>query len=230
MSDFRWLSLGDIPPVLDLRRCGWRLVASCAGDRACIAIAACCCFGLRDWKRFLSLHRRETRKLILLAGVNRSEDRARLLRLGFGDVLGSEPKMGELDARAKRLACQANMLPRRRDIGILQLDLVAREGFAQGRPLGLHPREFCLLWRLADTPNIPVSKEMLIKEVWQLDHVPESNSLAVHIARLRDKMRIAGLPELVVTVPAGGYMLALPELQPHNAPAPSDGNSRLERE
>ena len=220
MSDFRWLSLGDIPPALDLRRCGWRLVTSCAASRSCVAIAACSGFDIRDWKRFLTLHRQETRKLILLAGLERSQDRARMLRLGFGDVLGKEPKLDELEARARRLARQGDMLPRKRDIGILQLDLVARDAFAQGRPLGLHPREFGLIWRLAETPDIPVNKQTLLREVWQLHHMPESNSLAVHIARLRDKLKVAGLPDLIRTVPSSGYMLALSEWQVHETLAP----------
>jgi DNA-binding response OmpR family regulator len=206
---FRWLSFDDIPPGLDLRRHGWRLVPCSPAYRNRVAIAPCSSLDSSAWQRLLVVHPPETRKMILLTGVERSEDRARLLRLGFGDVLGKEPRLDELAARAKRLAGQADMLPRTRDIGIMQLDLVAREAFAQGRPLGLHPREFCLIWRLAETPDMPVSKQTLLKEVWQMHHVPESNSLAVHIARLRDKMRVAGLPELVRTVPSGGYMLAL---------------------
>ena len=208
---FRWLSCHDIPPILDLRRCGWRLVPSCSAYRNCVAIAPCCSFDVREWDQFLALHRREARKLILLAGVERSEDRARLLKLGFGEVLGKGPRLDELAARAERLAGQAVMLPRKRDIGVLQLDLITRDAFVEGRPLGLHPREFMLIWRLADTPNVPVSKQTLLREVWQLRHTPESNSVAVHIARLRDKLRVAGLPELIRTVPAGGYMLALSE-------------------
>ena len=95
-------------------------------------------------------------------------------------------------------------------------------------PLGLHPREFALVWRLADTPEVPVDKETLLKEVWGLRHVPETNSLAVHVSRLRDKMRGAGLPELVRTTPSGGYVLDLPPRSPAPcAPAPLTRDSPM---
>lgn len=207
---FRWLSFDDIPPDLDLRKCGWRLVPSNDAYRDRIAIATCSGLDAPGWGQFLIVHPPETRRLILLAGVERSEDRARLLHLGFGEVLGKELRLDELAARARRLAGQADLVPRKRDIGILQLDLVARDAFAKGRPLGLHPREFGLLWRLAESPGIAVLKQTLLREVWGLRHTPESNSLAVHIARLRYKMKVAGLPGLVRTVPASGYMLAVP--------------------
>ncbi|MBV1690560.1 winged helix-turn-helix domain-containing protein [Novosphingobium sp. G106] len=102
------------------------------------------------------------------------------------------------------------MLPRYRTIGPLRLDLFARDGFVAGRPLALHPREFALLWRLADRPGMAVSKQALLSEVWRLYHVPDTNSLAVHVFRLRAKLAGAGLEGYVRTVDAGGYMLAGP--------------------
>ncbi|MCB2060214.1 MAG: winged helix-turn-helix domain-containing protein [Novosphingobium sp.] len=211
MRNFRWLSFDKIPPVCDLRKCGWRLVASGSGATNCIAIARCSSLDMLGWVRFLIIHRPHTRKRILLFGIGDAEKRARLLHLGFGEVLGETPQLDELEVRATRLAKHADMLPRYRDVGALRLDLFAREGFAGGQPLGLHPREFALIWRLADTPDEPVGKETLLRDVWRLQHMPETNSLAVHISRLRDKIRIARLPELVRTAPSGGYVLAMPK-------------------
>ena len=37
--------------------------------------------------------------------------------------------------------------------------------------------------------------------------VPETNSLAVHVSRLRGKLNTAGLEGLVETAPSGGYCL-----------------------
>jgi hypothetical protein len=42
-------------------------------------------------------------------------------------------------------------------------------------------------------------------------HVPDTNSLAVHVFRLRAKLIIAGLEGLVKTAPSGGYYLDRPE-------------------
>lgn len=210
MRDFRWLSVGKIPPAFDLRKCGWRLVParSAAGDS--IAIACCSGIATLGWLRFLIVRRPEMLRQTVLLGVADSRERARLLRFGFGEVLGEQPELDELEARAARLAGQAGMLPRCRQVGELRLDLVARDGFAGEQPLRLHPREFALIWRLAETPGIAVGKQTLIREVWRLQHMPETNSLAVHVSRLREKLGAAGLAELVCTAPSGGYLLAAP--------------------
>ncbi|MCB2073895.1 MAG: winged helix-turn-helix transcriptional regulator [Novosphingobium sp.] len=228
MRDFRWLSFDTIPPACDLRKCGWRLVSRGRGASESVAIVRCSSLDTLGWVRFLIVHRPETRKRILVFGIGDGDMRAQLLRLGFGEVLGDAPKLNELEARASRLAEHADMLPRHRDFGALRLDLFTRDGYASGRPLGLHPREFALVWRLADTPEVPVDKETLLKEVWGLRHVPETNSLAVHVSRLRDKMRGAGLPELVRTTPSGGYVLDLPPRSPAPcAPAPLTRDSPM---
>ena len=110
-----------------------------------------------------------------------------------------------------------HMLPSFRDIGCLRLDLLARDGYVRARPLGLHPREFALIWRLADCPGVAVDKKALIRDVWRMAHVPDTNSLAVHVFRLRAKLAIAGLAGLIGSAPSGGYYLD--HAEPPSVPA-----------
>lgn len=163
------------------------------------------------WTRLRDDHALARHDRVLLLGVADSAKRARLLGLGFGDVLGETPALTEVEARAARVAANAGMIPARREIGRLRLELLARDGFVAGKRLALHPREFALLWRLADTPGVAVAKRALLSEVWRLCHMPDTNSLAVHVFRLRAKLAAAGLDGLVQTAPQGGYMLAAPE-------------------
>lgn len=100
------------------------------------------------------------------------------------------------------------VLPRRYRAGPLLLDLFHRDAQIQGRWLGLHPREFGLLWRLAETPRRVVSRRQLLRDVWRMQHDPETNRVAVHVARLRGKLATAGLSALVSTGAQGGYCLA----------------------
>ncbi len=95
----------------------------------------------------------------------------------------------------------------RRAHGPVVLDLLHREGWVGRHRLGLHPREFALLWRLAENPGVPVPPGILLSEVWHLAHRPETNSLAVHVCRLRAKLAGAGLADLLHTSP-GGYLLS----------------------
>ncbi len=146
---------------------------------------------------------------VLLFDVADPAERARLLRLGFGDALGPDTSLAEVEARALRVIDLAQSLPRYRQIGLLRLDLLARDAFVARRAVGLHPREFWLLWRLSDQPGRAVSAGDLLGDVWRLSFRPETNSLAVHVSRLRAKLRVAGLDGLIETFPAGAYRLAL---------------------
>jgi DNA-binding response OmpR family regulator len=166
---------------------------------------------------------------MMMIDVPESQDRARLLRLGFGDALGYGSSLDELELRVLRLTQQAEALPRYRQHGAVQLDLLARDAFVAGRAVGLHPREFALLWRLAEVPGEAVGTPELLYDVWRLSFRPETNSLAVHLSRLRAKLRTAGVDGLVETLPGGSYRLCA--LGPAvGAEFPLDDYTRLREE
>ena len=77
------------------------------------------------------------------------------------------------------------------------------------RPIEDAPRDsgvllaFGLLWRLLDQPGQAVSKQTLLRDVWHLRFQPETNSLAVHVSRLRKKLGHA----VIDTVRGIGYRL-----------------------
>lgn len=102
------------------------------------------------------------------------------------------------------------LIPRFREVGDVTLDLFHRDGRVVDRWLRLHPREFELLWRLAQQPGQPLSRQQLLVDVWRLNFEPETNSLAVHVARVRAKLEPFGLAQMVVTHPEGGYLLDAP--------------------
>lgn len=205
--------MGPIPTSYDLRRIGWQLLtdSQSSGQREAHAILGCPHdLPLPKWLT-LSGANLTQRKWMMMLKVHESSDRARMLRLGFGDALGQDPSLDELELRVLRLTQYADSLPRFRWHGRVQLDLLAREAFVAGRGVGLHPREFALLWRLAETPGDDVGPAELLFDVWRLSFRPETNSLAVHVSRLRTKLRTAGVDGLVETLPSGAYRLASAE-------------------
>ena len=105
---------------------------------------------------------------------------------------------------------QDSLIPRFREAGDVTLDLLHRDGRVDDRWLSLHPREFELLWRLAEEPGKRLSKRQLLADVWRITYEPETNSLAVHVARIRSKLQPFGLDRIVVTHPQGGYLLDAP--------------------
>lgn len=98
-------------------------------------------------------------------------------------------------------------MPRQLRAGPVLLDLFHRDAKLRDRWLYLHPREFGLLWRLAETPRTALSRRTLLADVWRLRHEPETNTLEVHVFRLRRKLSAYGVERLVVTDPDGGYRL-----------------------
>ena len=210
MRLFHWLCGAEIPPGCDLRRRGWQLADADARAGEAIGLAHVARMDRHGWRRLRRAFPRTRHDRVLVLGVAESGERARLLGLGFGDVLGDGATLAEVDARATRIVAHRRMIARWREIGPLRLDLAVRDGFVAGRKLALHPREFALLWRLAGTPGVAITKQILLREVWRLGHVPETNSVAVHVFRLRAKLTAAGLDGLVRTAPEGGYMLEPP--------------------
>lgn len=103
------------------------------------------------------------------------------------------------------------LIPRFREAGDVTLDLFHRDGRVDDRWLGFHPREFELLWRLAEQPGERLTRKQLLADVWRIHFEPETNSVAVHVARVRSKLEPFGLSGIVETHPDGGYLLkALP--------------------
>jgi two-component system OmpR family response regulator len=205
---FGWLAeRPEPPPQWDLRRAGWTLARGRPGEAPVVLIdgrdrcpgtPAADLAGAADPRRCLFL------------GVECGRERARLLEAGAGEALPAALALPELEQRARRLAAARESLARRRDLGALTLDLLHRDARAAAGWLSLLPREFELLWRLAERPGERVSRARLLRDVWRLDFEPGTNSVEVHVSRLRAKLAAAGIAGLIETDPPAGYRLALP--------------------
>lgn len=212
MAFFGWIAGEVTPPAhWDLRRNGWTLCNGRNGCRAeCRHVMICDTRSLDAAARLaLAEADRPAWRLIML-GVEDPAERAQLLSMGCAEALSADTGLHELEARTRRVTEMFGMLPRWRDIGPLTLDLFHRDVRKGQRWLSLHPREFGLLWRLADTPGQRVTRKQLISDVWRLNHEPETNSVEVHVSRLRAKLAGAGCEALVQTATEGGYRLADP--------------------
>jgi hypothetical protein len=79
---------------------------------------------------------------MIMLKISRSDEWARMLRMGFGDALDFGISLDELEYRVLRLAHFAQSLPRYRHHGALKIDLLAREAFVASRALGLCIRAY----------------------------------------------------------------------------------------
>ena len=196
---FSWISLAEEPPEpWDLRTVGWTMLPGEDGTAPLLLDA-------RDGTA-PDFPGTPTRRMAVL-GVNSPARRAELLASGFGEVLATDIDIPELAARVERMADNASRLPREIRAGPVTLDLFHRDGRVGDRWIGLHPREFALLWHLAEAAGEAVSRADLLMAVWRLRNDPGTNSLEVHVSRLRTKLNAAGVKGLIETDPAGGYRL-----------------------
>jgi two-component system response regulator ResD len=89
----------------------------------------------------------------------------------------------------------------------IKINQAARTVSANGKVLSLTAKEFDLLWFLAVNKGRTFSREQLLERVWGHDFLGESRTVDSHVKNLREKLRKAGLDELIHTVWAVGYKL-----------------------
>jgi len=208
---FGWIADGRHPPSgWDLRLRGWTLCPRGAADGSACDHPLLVDARILGFEEQLALVRSDVqaRRLILL-GVEDSDQRASLLARGCGEALSAGVGLVELEARVWRAVDLAGMLPRSRRVGPLTLDLFHRDARIEPHWLGLHPREFGLLWRLADEPGQRVTRRELLRDVWRVHHEPETNSVEVHVSRLRSKLAGVGCEAMIETASEGGYRLSV---------------------
>ena len=97
--------------------------------------------------------------------------------------------------------------PRFREAGDLTLDLFHHDGRVEDVWLGLHPREFAMLWLLAERPGERVAETQLAANLWRIRFGCETGSLSAHIDRLCTKLKVVGLARLFANDGEGGYFL-----------------------
>lgn len=79
--------------------------------------------------------------------------------------------------------------------------------FYEGKKIELTKNELRILMFLIDNKGRIVSRDDLMKALWQNDIYVEENTLTVNVGRLRKKLEENGLADVIVTKSGIGYML-----------------------
>ena len=94
------------------------------------------------------------------------------------------------------------------ELGQLALDRARRVATLGGAKLLLRPKEFDLLFFLANNPDVVHSRNVLLHRVWGYDFAMGTRTVDVHVRWLRQKIEHdASNPKRLETVRGVGYRL-----------------------
>jgi two-component system OmpR family response regulator len=145
--------------------------------------------------------------VIILTALDQVSDRIAGLNAGADDYLVKPFDLAELSARigsvARRYSGNPNPIVTH---GPLEIDLVARSVRRDGMPVQLTAREWALFDAFLARPGQLLSKAQLEEKLYAFDMEVESNTIEVHVSRLRKKLG-AGIIE---TERGLGYRLGRP--------------------
>ncbi|MFT5950699.1 MAG: two-component system OmpR family response regulator [Francisella sp.] len=149
--------------------------------------------------------------IIILSALDSTENKITGLSAGSDDYLTKPFAIEELMIRVNILHNRTKQLsqPITHKIicGDIVLDELAHEVRRSDILIPLQQREYKVLHLLLKHKNEVISKNMILKEVWDYDFDPQTNVVEVHISRLRNKLTENGGADMIKTMRGFGYVI-----------------------
>ncbi len=127
--------------------------------------------------------------IIMLTALDGVEHRIAGLEHGADDYLAKPFSLRELQLRVNAQLRRSSTAPAQLtfDAGPFRIDAAHRRVWANGREIALTTREYELLLYLARNPDRVVSRDEILREVWQWGF-GDASTVTVHVRRLREKI------------------------------------------
>ncbi len=137
--------------------------------------------------------------IIVVTAKGEEVDRVVGLELGADDYIVKPFGFRELLARIRAVMRRARPGTDRAQIhvGSLEIDVRGRRATIGDDPLNLTTKEFDLLALLASEPGDVVSRQRILREVWDTEWFGPTKTVDVHVASLRKKLGDPGWIETV---------------------------------
>ncbi|NEP12059.1 MAG: response regulator transcription factor [Symploca sp. SIO2C1] len=145
--------------------------------------------------------------ILMLSARNTESDVVRGLKAGADDYLVKPFGMQEFMARVGALIrrVRLNTAPLSLNYGELKIDLVHRRVCLKGDFVELTPQEFSLLYVLAQSEGVALTRSELLRRAWP-DAIDNPRTIDTHVLSLRKKIEIdPRQPNLIQTIRNVGY-------------------------
>lgn len=166
--------------------------------------------GISLLKRLKNSSKTRDIPVIMVTAKGAEYDKVKGLDLGADDYVTKPFGMMELVSRIKAVLRRSGAAKKKaEDIiasGNLEINTKKHEVRADGEVIGLTLKEYELLKRLMENPNIVMTRDSLLEEIWGYDFDGETRTVDVHIRTLRQKLGKCG--ERVETVRGVGYRIS----------------------
>jgi two-component system response regulator ResD len=130
--------------------------------------------------------------IIMLTARTDEVDRIMGLEMGADDYVTKPFSPGELVARVRAILRRASVM-NKADTDFVRFDSLElyyeqRKVLFKSEELVLTPKEFDLLWFMANNPGHVFSREQILEKVWGYDFFGDGRTVDAHIKRLRRKL------------------------------------------
>lgn len=153
-----------------------------------------------------------TTPILMLTARRQTKDKVAGLEAGGDDYLTKPFQMSELLARVEALlrrAAKPERVPPRHQFGSIAIDTRSTVVTRDGRVVPMSAKEFQLLRYFVEHPNVTLTREELLREVWGYGDRPSTRTVDVHVAWLRQKLEPdLKNPRFILTVVGFGYKFA----------------------
>ena len=144
--------------------------------------------------------------MMMLTAKDEEEDILEAFEAGVGDYITKPFSPRELLARIQAHVKRIVKTSRRvLEMGGLTMDLGSREVSINGQPVSLTKKEFELLEYLLRNPQIVLSRDNILNEIWDFDYDGDTRIVDVHIFKLRNKLQGSGVK--IASLRGVGYKL-----------------------
>ena len=153
------------------------------------------------------IRRESSTPVIMLTAKGETFDKVLALELGADDYIVKPFEPKEMVARVKAVLRRFNIDNSNKEIlsfDGLSIDINSYSVIYNGEEIKMPPKEFELLYYLANNKNRVFTREQLLCEVWGYDYPGDSRTVDVHVKRLREKLQ-GGSNWQIETVWGVGY-------------------------